>query len=238
MDRLERRIIQLKIEREALNKESDEASRKRLGDLEQQLSELEREFADLEEVWKAEKAALQGTTAHQGRTRNGSRLELETAHRASDLARMSELQYGRIPELEKQLESALQAESFGDDPVCVTAWTAEEVAEIVSKWTGIPVSKMLEGEKDKFAAHGVRRTGTRRRPGRSGDFSSQCHTPLAWPACRIPGDRSDRSCSWGQPVSERRKTDPGRSHISCSIRMTPWFDWTCPNSWKNIRSRG
>jgi ATP-dependent Clp protease ATP-binding subunit ClpB len=148
MDRLERRIIQLKIEREALNKESDEASRKRLEDIEGQLGALEREFSDLEDVWKAEKAAVQGA-AHIKEELERARLELETAHRANDLARMSELQYGRIPELEKQLEEAMQAEGQ-ETTLLRNNVTDEEVAEIVSKWTGIPVSKMLEGEKDKL----------------------------------------------------------------------------------------
>jgi ATP-dependent Clp protease ATP-binding subunit ClpB len=148
MDRLERRIIQLKIEREALNKESDEASRKRLDDLETQLAELERQFADLEEVWKAEKAAMQGTTQIKEELER-ARLELETAHRANDLARMSELQYGRIPELEKRLEDAVHAENR-ETTLLRNNVTDEEVAEIVSKWTGIPVAKMLEGEKEKL----------------------------------------------------------------------------------------
>jgi ATP-dependent Clp protease ATP-binding subunit ClpB len=148
MDRLERRIIQLKIEREALKKESDEASRKRLEDIEAQLVELEKEFSDLEEIWKSEKSAMQGT-AHIKEELERARLELETAHRANDLARMSELQYGRIPELEKQLDGAMQAESKGTTLLRNNV-TDEEVAEIVSKWTGIPVSKMLEGEKDKL----------------------------------------------------------------------------------------
>jgi ATP-dependent Clp protease ATP-binding subunit ClpB len=148
MDRLERRIIQLKIEREALNKESDEASKKRLGDIESQLEELEREFADLEEIWKAEKAAMQGA-AHIKEELERARLELETAHRANDLARMSELQYGRIPELEKRLEEAAHAETR-ETTLLRNNVTEEEVAEIVSKWTGIPVSKMLEGEKEKL----------------------------------------------------------------------------------------
>ena len=150
MDRLERRIIQLKIEREALKKESDDASKKRLGDLEAQLGELEREFADLEEVWKAEKAAMQGT-AHIKEELERARLELETAHRANDLARMSELQYGRIPELERQLADAAEAEGR-ETTLLRNNVTDEEVAEIVSKWTGIPVSKMLEGEKEKLLA--------------------------------------------------------------------------------------
>ncbi len=148
MDRLERRIIQLKIEREALKKESDEASQKRLSDLEEQLGELEREFSDLEEVWKAEKAAMQGTT-HIKEELERARLELETAHRANDLARMSELQYGRIPELEKQLADATAAEQK-EKTLLRNNVTDEEVAEVVSKWTGIPVSKMLESEKEKL----------------------------------------------------------------------------------------
>ena len=148
MDKLERRIIQLKIEREALKKESDEASTKRLGELDEKLAGLEKEFSDLEEVWKAEKAAMQGTT-HIKEELERARLELETAHRANDLARMSELQYGRIPELEKQLAEAMQAESQ-ETTLLRNNVTEEEVAEIVSKWTGIPVSKMLEGEKEKL----------------------------------------------------------------------------------------
>ncbi len=148
MDRLERRIIQLKIEREALKKESDAASLKRLDDLEAQLRELEKEFADLDEVWKSEKAAMQGT-AHVKEELERARQELETAHRANDLTRMSELQYGRIPALEKQLDDAVHAENK-ETVLLRNNVTDEEVAEIVSMWTGIPVSKMLEGEKDKL----------------------------------------------------------------------------------------
>ena len=148
MDRLERRIIQLKIEREALKKEKDEASRKRLQALEDTLGGLEKEYADLEEVWKAEKAALQGT-AHIKQELERAKLELETARRAGDLARMSELQYGRIPELEKRLSAATEAEKK-ETRLLRNKVTEEEVAEVVSKWTGIPVSKMLEGEKEKL----------------------------------------------------------------------------------------
>jgi ATP-dependent Clp protease ATP-binding subunit ClpB len=148
MDRLERRIIQLKIEREALKKESDDASVKRLLDIEEQLLGLEREFADLDEIWKSEKAQMQGAT-HIKEELEHARLEFETAHRANDLARMSELQYGRIPELEKQLEEAMQVE-HKETTLLRNNVTEEEVAEIVSQWTGIPVSKMLEGEKDKL----------------------------------------------------------------------------------------
>jgi ATP-dependent Clp protease ATP-binding subunit ClpB len=148
MDRLDRRLIQLKIEREALKKETDEASKKRLADLDDQVERLEREFSDLEEVWKAEKAAVQGT-AHIKEELDRARLELETARRAGDLGRMSEIQYGRIPELMKQLDAATEAEQ-AEKKLLRTTVTAEEVAEIVSKWTGIPVSKMLEGEREKL----------------------------------------------------------------------------------------
>ncbi|MDY0067861.1 MAG: ATP-dependent chaperone ClpB, partial [Steroidobacteraceae bacterium] len=148
LDRLERRIIQLKIEREALKKETDEASRRRLATLDEQLSGLEREYSDLEEIWKAEKASLQ-SSAHIKEELERARLELETARRAQDLGRMSELQYGRIPELERRLAQATQAEQQ-ETKLLRNKVTDEEVAEVVSKWTGIPVSKMLEGEKDKL----------------------------------------------------------------------------------------
>ncbi|MCP5414473.1 MAG: ATP-dependent chaperone ClpB [Chromatiaceae bacterium] len=148
MDRLDRRLVQLKIEREALKKESDEASKKRLAALEHEIGELGREFADLEEIWKSEKAAVQGTT-HIKEALEQARLEFETARRAGDLQRMSELQYGRIPELERQLDMAGQAE-MQETHLLRNKVSEEEIAGIVSKWTGIPVSKMLEGEKEKL----------------------------------------------------------------------------------------
>jgi ATP-dependent Clp protease ATP-binding subunit ClpB len=148
MDRLERRLIQLKIEREALRKESDEASKKRLDNLQGEIAGLEREFSDLDEIWKSEKAIVQGTS-HIKEALERARLELDTAHRAGDLARASELQYGRIPELVKQLAQADQAESQ-DMQLLRNKVGEEEIAEVVSKWTGIPVSKMLEGEREKL----------------------------------------------------------------------------------------
>jgi ATP-dependent Clp protease ATP-binding subunit ClpB len=148
LDRLERRIIQLKIEREALKKEEDEASKRRLATLERTLSSLEKEDADLQEVWKAEKASLQGATQVKEDLER-ARLEFEQARRAGDLARMAELQYGRIPELEKRLGSA-QRDEQSTPQLVRNSVTDEEIAEVVSKWTGIPVSKMLEGEKDKL----------------------------------------------------------------------------------------
>ncbi|MGA3157408.1 MAG: ATP-dependent chaperone ClpB [Steroidobacteraceae bacterium] len=148
MDRLERRIIQLKIEQEALKKEGDEASRKRLATLVEALRGLEKEYADLEEIWKSEKAAMQGA-AHIKEELEKVRLELESARRASNLQRMAELQYGKIPELEKRLQEAQRAEPRETQLVRNNV-TDEEIAEVVSKWTGIPVSKMLEGEKEKL----------------------------------------------------------------------------------------
>src|SRR5688572_14402595 len=149
MDRLERRLIQLKIEREALNKEPDEASKRRLADLEAQISKLDKEYADLEEVWKAEKALVQGEAQIKEELER-ARADLEKARRASDLGRMAELQYGRIPELERRLEQALKSDKASANKLLRNKVTDEEVAEVVSKWTGIPVSKMLEGEKEKL----------------------------------------------------------------------------------------
>ena len=150
MDRLERRLIQLKIEREALKKESDAASNKRRDILESEIEQLEREYSDLDEVWKSEKAALQGTT-HVKEALERARLDLETAQRAGDLARMSELQYGRIPELEKQLDLASNVEMQGMQ-LLINKVGEEEIASVVSRWTGIPVSKMLESEREKLLA--------------------------------------------------------------------------------------
>ncbi|PKM05691.1 MAG: ATP-dependent chaperone ClpB, partial [Gammaproteobacteria bacterium HGW-Gammaproteobacteria-4] len=148
MDRMERRLIQLKIQREALKKEKDAESRQRLADLEAEIDTLERQFSDLEEVWKAEKASLTGATRIKEQIEQ-LKIELDAAHRHQDLARASEIQYGKLPELERQLRTAQEAETKGftllQDKV-----TAEEIAEVVSRWTGIPVSKMLEGEREKL----------------------------------------------------------------------------------------
>ncbi len=148
MDRIDRRLIQLKIEREALKKETDEGSRRRLNDLQTEIGKMEREYADLDEIWKAEKAALQGSQ-HIKEGLDRARIELETARRAGDLARMSELQYGRIPELQKQMEAASQID-VQETRLLRNRVTDEEIAEVVSKWTGIPVNKMLEGEREKL----------------------------------------------------------------------------------------
>jgi ATP-dependent Clp protease ATP-binding subunit ClpB len=148
MDRLERRLIQLKIEREAVKKDSSDAAQKQLAKLEGDISQVEREYADLEEIWKAEKATVQGEAMIKSDLEQ-ARLEFESARRAGDLTRMSELQYGKIPELEKQLEHAGTAEA-SEKTLLRNKVTEEEVAEVVSRWTGIPVAKMLEGDREKL----------------------------------------------------------------------------------------
>jgi ATP-dependent Clp protease ATP-binding subunit ClpB len=148
LDRLERRLIQLKIQREMLKKEKDSESKQRLADLETDIGKLEREFSDLNEVWKSEKAAMQGTTKVKEQIEQ-ARLDLEAAQRQQDYAKMSEIQYGKLPALEKQLAAAHDAETQ-DFKLVQTRVTAEEIAEVVARWTGIPVSKMLEGEREKL----------------------------------------------------------------------------------------
>jgi len=148
MDRLERRLIQLKIEREAVKKDTTDAAKKQVQLLDDQIGTIEREFSDLEEIWRAEKAAVQGV-AHLKSEIERVKSELEVAHRAGDLAKMSELQYGQLPELEKRLAEA----SSEDQPapqLLRSRVTEEEVGEVVSRWTGIPVTKMLEGDREKL----------------------------------------------------------------------------------------
>ena len=148
MDRLERRLIQLKIEREAVKKDKDEASRKRQEKLEDGIALLDREYSDLEEIWKAEKASMQGAT-HVKSELEQARVNLEAAHRAGNLGKMAEIQYSVIPTLEKQLASAL-SETQTEKRLLRNRVTEEEIAEVVAKWTGIPVAKMLDGERDKL----------------------------------------------------------------------------------------
>ncbi|MFI0474400.1 ATP-dependent chaperone ClpB [Halomonas sp. HMF6819] len=150
MDRLDRRLIQLKMEREALKKETDEATRKRLEALNDHIHELEREYADLDEIWKAEKASIQGAAQFKAELEQ-ARLDLEQARRQGDLGRMSEIQYGKIPELEKKIAESGEGEAdIASHQLLRSNVTEEEIAEVVSRWTGIPVSKMLEGERDKL----------------------------------------------------------------------------------------
>jgi ATP-dependent Clp protease ATP-binding subunit ClpB len=148
MDRLDRRLIQLKMEREVIKKETDRESAARLAELEKEIAELEREYADLEEIWKAEKASLQ--SAADIRTQlDQYKLEMEAARREGNLGRMGELQYGAIPDLERRLAEATEAQTR-ERQLMRDKVTDEEIAEVVSKWTGIPVAKMLEGERDKL----------------------------------------------------------------------------------------
>ena len=148
LDKLERRLIQLKIERQALSQEEDDASRQRLAELEERINSREKEYSDLEEIWNAEKAVVQGAS-HIKEELERARVELETATRARDFERMSELQYGRIPELEKQLEQAGDQEQM-DLQLLRNSVSVDEIAEVVARWTGIPVNKMLEGEREKL----------------------------------------------------------------------------------------
>ncbi|MCS2610737.1 ATP-dependent chaperone ClpB [Halomonas dongshanensis] len=150
MDRLDRRLIQLKMEREALKKETDEATKKRLEALNDHIFDLEREYADLDEIWKAEKASIQGSAQFKAELEQ-ARIDLEQARRQGDLGRMSELQYGKIPALEKKIAESGEGEADTTKHQLLRSnVTEEEIAEVVSRWTGIPVSKMLEGERDKL----------------------------------------------------------------------------------------
>ena len=148
LDRLERRLIQLKVESQALKKESDDAAKKRLEKLQEEIARLEREYSDLEEIWNSEKAEVQGSAQIQQKIEQ-SRQELEAARRKGDLNRMAELQYGVIPDLERSLQMVDQ-HGKSENQLLRSKVTEEEIAEVVSKWTGIPVSKMLEGERDKL----------------------------------------------------------------------------------------
>ncbi|MCK6186194.1 MULTISPECIES: ATP-dependent chaperone ClpB [unclassified Pseudomonas] len=148
LDRLDRRLIQLKVESQALKKEEDEAAKKRLEKLQEEILRLEREYSDLEEIWTSEKAEVQGSAQIQQKIEQ-SRQELEAARRKGDLNRMAELQYGVIPDLERSLQMVDQ-HGKPENQLLRSKVTEEEIAEVVSKWTGIPVSKMLEGERDKL----------------------------------------------------------------------------------------
>src|SRR5258706_6802637 len=150
MERLDRRMIQLKIEREAVKKEKDEASQKRLTLIESEIKKLEREYADLDEVWKAEKSQVAGSQ-HIKEELEKLKLEMEAAKRKGDWQKVSEIQYGRMPQLEAQLKQADKAPAKGRKPRLLrTQVGAEEIAEVVSRMTGIRVSKMMQGEREKL----------------------------------------------------------------------------------------
>ncbi|MFJ2333120.1 MULTISPECIES: ATP-dependent chaperone ClpB [Pseudomonas] len=149
LDRLERRLIQLKVEAQALKKEEDEAAKKRLEKLQEEIERHEREYSDLEEIWTSEKAEVQGSAQIQQKIEQ-ARQELEVARRGGNLSRMAELQYGIIPDLERSLQMVDEHSSQTENQLLRSKVTEEEIAEVVSKWTGIPVSKMLEGEREKL----------------------------------------------------------------------------------------
>ncbi len=149
LDRLERRLIQLKVEAQALKKEEDEAAKKRLEKLQEEIERHEREYSDLEEIWTSEKAEVQGSAQIQQKIEQ-ARQELEVARRSGNLNRMAELQYGIIPDLERSLQMVDEHSNKSENQLLRSKVTEEEIAEVVSKWTGIPVSKMLEGERDKL----------------------------------------------------------------------------------------
>ena len=149
LDRLERRLIQLKVEAQALKKEEDEAAKKRLEKLQEEIERHEREYSDLEEIWTSEKAEVQGSAQIQQKIEQ-ARQELEVARRSGNLNRMAELQYGVIPDLERSLQMVDEHSNKTENQLLRSKVTEEEIAEVVSKWTGIPVSKMLEGERDKL----------------------------------------------------------------------------------------
>ena len=239
MDRLERRIIQLKIEREALKKETDEASKRRLADLESDRSSSSRaEFADLEEIWKAEKAVVQGAAQIKEELERTRKPSSRRRARAGGLRRAwRELQYGRIPELETPPRAgAARPSAKAATSSLRNKVTDEEIAEVVSKWTGIPVSKMLEGEKDKLLRM-EQRLEARRRPGRGRADGVERDSPLA----RRPLRSESAERLVPVPRAHGRRQDRAharRSPSSCSIPKRPWSASTCRSSWRSTPSRG
>ena len=224
LDRLERRIIQLKIEQEALKKEKDDATKKRLATLQETLRGLEREYADLEEIWKSEKASQQG--AADVRTEQEKvKQEMDAARRKGDLTRVAQIQYEVLPALERKLAQATIAETK-ETQLVRNKVTEEEIAEVVSKWTGIPVSKMLEGEKEKLLRMEERAQQARRRPGRGGEDRLECHPAFARRPLRsaapewffpVPGPHGrgqDRALQGARRIPVRhRRVDGAHRHV-------------------------
>ena len=237
MDRLERRIIQLKIEREALKKEKDDASKKRL--------------ADLEDADRGAREASTPTSRKSGRPRrrrcrarrtsrrssSSARLELETARRAQDLARMSRAPVRQDPRAREAARAPRRSAETRSTKLLRNKVTDEEIAEVVSKWTGIPVSKMLEGEQEKLLRMEEALQQARRRPGRGGASRVRMRSAARAPACPIRTGRTARSCSSAPPASARPSC-ARRSPNSCSTPKRRWSASTCPSSWRSTRSRG
>ena len=228
LDRLERRIIQLKIEREALKKEKDEASKKRLADLRGATSSaLEKEYADLEEIWKAEKATLQGAAHDQGADRAGASSNWKRAPRRQDLARMSELQYGKIPELEKQLARRAGRREARTSSCVRNKVTEEEIAEVVSqvdRHSGL--ARCSRARREKLLRMEEALQQARGRPGRGGARRSPMRSAARARACPIRTGRTARSCSSAPPASAR-PSSARRSPNSCSTPKRRWCASTC-----------
>ena len=216
LDELDRRIMQLKIEREALKKETDKASKDRLQKLEKELVDLEEQSNDARPALAARRRRSSPAAQKIKEQLEQPALELEQAQRKGDLAKAGELAYGVIPELEAKLTGGRGEPKA---PWSQEVVTPEHIAQIVSRWTGIPVDKMLEGEREKLLQMETQSSSawwarTRR--------CMRCRPPCAAPApaCRTPTGRSARSCSWARPASAR-PSSPGRSPNSCSTTSTP-----------------
>ena len=234
MDRLERRIIQLKIEREALKKESDEASKKRLATLDDQLKALEKEYSDLEEVWKAEKASVQ-SAAHIKEELERARLELETARRAQDLARMSELSYGKIPELERRLARRRRPSSRRRS-CCATRSPTKRSPKSCPSGPAFRSRRCWKARRRSCCAWRRRSAGaSSARPKRCAP--SPMRSAARARVCRIRIGRTARSCSSARPASARPSC-ARRSPNSSSTPKRRWCASTCPSSWRSTRSRG
>ncbi len=237
MDRLDRRLIQLKMEREALRKEDDDASRKRLEKLEDEIDELEKQYADLEEIWQAEKAALQGAAEYKAELEQ-ARVEMEQARRAGDLSRMSELQYGQIPELEKKVKDAQDREeqAQAETQLLRNKVTDEELLRWWPSGPGFPCRKCWKARKTNCCAWKM--------PCTTG-WSARTKLWRPWPtrcvvhglACRTRTGPTAVSCSWAPPGWARRNC-ARRWRIFCSTPKRPWCASTCPSSWRSTLWRG
>jgi ATP-dependent Clp protease ATP-binding subunit ClpB len=234
MDRLERRLIQLKIEREAVKKDESASATKELAQLNEQIGQIEREYADLEDIWLAEKAAVQGLAQIKSDIEQ-AKLELEVARRASDLTRMSEIQHGVLPDLERRLAAAAQGEQ--PEPTLLRSRvTDEEVAEVVSRWTGIPVAKMLEGDREKLLR--MEDTLHHRVVGQHEAVAAVSNAVRRARAGLADPNRPNGSFLFLGPTGVVRLSCAKRSLIIYSTASKLWFGLICRSSWRGIRSPG
>src|SRR5262249_1692225 len=233
LDSIDREIVRLKIEQEALKKESDPGSKERLKNLERELTSLEKRSADLTARWKSEKEKLSDAQKLKSEL-DQLRVELANAQRKGEYQRAGELAYGRIPELEKKLK-AIEA-GGGKGAMVEEAVTPDHVAQVVSRWTGIPVDKMLEGERERSSCawSWTSPSASSARPRPSRRCRPRCVAPA--PACRTRTGRSARSCSWGPPASAR-PSSLRRSPNSCSTTSRRSYASICRNTWRSTRSR-